>query len=545
MKNTPASHKLYHDPLTSRGNFGNVRRTMRLTRISCLALLTCSVCGITHAAEAPAIVRKLSLQDCFRMALENNYNIEIGDKVSLGVSADLDLSSGGRLGLELARINLHQEYAVYDPELKMRAGKSWNERPGGRDPLTGLAGAGGYNWDQSYRMGVQGLLPSGTTYELFTETGRTMDSNQPIGDPAEYDSSAGITLTQPLLKGGWMYDSSRLSLKFRKSDLKLAELSFKLLVMDTLRKVSEGYYDLAAARGQVTVREKALELAGKLVEENKKKVQVGNLAPLDERQAESQAATAKADLTQAIFDAQSREMELKSLITRDYVKVQAEAYEPTDSLVAVYQVFTLVEAWRTALEIRPDYLTKKENLQRDRISLSFIKNGMLPQLDLSTTYRRNGLAGNTIDAYDQVADNRFPGWSGFITLTVPLTYRQERDNLKQAKLAIQQGITDLKRTEDLVIQEVDLAIKQVKSTYEATQSTREARKFAEEALEAEQKKLDNGKSTSFQVLQFQRDLTQASSAEIRAAAEYNKALQNLYFKEGTTLERNKVNLEIK
>ena len=47
------------------------------------------------------------------------------------------------------------------------------------------------------------------------------------------------------------------------------------------------------------------------------------------------------------------------------------------------------------------------------------------------------------------------------------------------------------------------------------------------------------------MLQFQRDLTQASSAEIRAAAEYNKALQNLYFKEGTTLERNKVNLEIK
>ncbi len=76
-------------------------------------------------------------------------------------------------------------------------------------------------------------------------------------------------------------------------------------------------------------------------------------------------------------------------------------------------------------------------------------------------------------------------------------------------------------------------------------SSRQARIYAEEALEAEQKKLENGASTSFVVLSLQRDLTTARSQEIRALADYNKALAALALDEGTTLERHKMNLEVK
>lgn len=541
MKNPHARRELCYDQLTTRGELGNVRLIMRLKRYLCLVLLTCSIPGVTRAADGAAVVRRLSLEECFRMALENNYSIEIGDKISLGVSADLDLNSGGRLGLELAHINLHQAYADYDPSMTVTAGKSWNDRTGFIDPTTGLASSGGNSWNQLVDVGIVGATPLGGSYELFTSSSRFKS----LSSEAQYSTDAGITLGQPLLKGAWNYSSTHNNIRLRKSNLKTTELVFKLLVMDTIRKVAAGYYDLAAARDEIKVREKALELAQQLVAENKKKVQVGNLAPLDERQAEAQAATAKAAVTQANFDAQSKEMELKSLITRNYTVVQPEVYVPSESLVAVYQMFNLIETWQTALANRPDYLQKKEILERDRVTLSFIKNQALPSLDLTGTYRRNGLGATTLDSYDTIADNRFPGLSGFVTLKVPLTFRKERDNLKQAKLAIQQGIVDFKRTEDTIIQEVDLAIKQVKSTYDATISTKEARIYAEEALEAEQKKLENGKSTSFQVLQFQRDLTEARSAEVRAAADYNKALHELYFKEGTTLDRNKINLEIK
>ena len=64
-------------------------------------------------------------------------------------------------------------------------------------------------------------------------------------------------------------------------------------------------------------------------------------------------------------------------------------------------------------------------------------------------------------------------------------------------------------------------------------------------MDAEQKKLENGKSTSFVVLQLQRDATAARSAEIRALADYNKAQAALAKSEGTTLDKLNLGWEFK
>jgi outer membrane protein TolC len=91
--------------------------------------------------------------------------------------------------------------------------------------------------------------------------------------------------------------------------------------------------------------------------------------------------------------------------------------------------------------------------------------------------------------------------------------------------------------------EIDNAVKVAKTNFERIEATRQARLYAEAALDAEQKKLENGKSTSFQVLQLQRDLTSRRSEEIRALADYNKSLADLAQKEGATLDRHGINLE--
>jgi outer membrane protein TolC len=91
--------------------------------------------------------------------------------------------------------------------------------------------------------------------------------------------------------------------------------------------------------------------------------------------------------------------------------------------------------------------------------------------------------------------------------------------------------------------EIDNAIKVARSSYRRVGATREARQYAEAALEAEEEKLANGKSTSFEVLRLQRDLTQARSAEIGALTEYNKALATVAQTEGTTLRRHRIEFE--
>jgi outer membrane protein TolC len=103
----------------------------------------------------------------------------------------------------------------------------------------------------------------------------------------------------------------------------------------------------------------------------------------------------------------------------------------------------------------------------------------------------------------------------------------------------------LKLLEQDIIRNIDDAAKKLNSAYAAIGATREARVFAEAALDAEQKKLENGKSTNFQVLELQDKLTQARAAEIDALTTYNKALHEFYFQEGSTLQRNKIELDVK
>ena len=495
------------------------------------------------------------------MALEKNINLKVGDQVKLRdianldvEGADLDVRSGGSLNLEQAKLEVKARQGYYDPVFSARAGQTYEAQTGGIDPVFGPQ-VGGETWREDFSLGLQGVLPTGTRYELGSSMNRLSgerfddDPDSPTAGEFlnldwQYRSFTGITVAQPLLRDFWI-DAGRLNIQLAKNDLKMSEQSFQLLTMDIIQRVALAYYDLLAARDQIKVQEKALQLAAQLVDENKKKVAVGTLAPLDERQAESQAATTRAELSRVTYEAQAAENILKILITDEYGTLHAVTLEPADQLVAVFQAFTLAESWRTGLEMRPDYLMAKEEVERQNIVLKYRKNQLFPALDLVGTYGRNGLGESSGESFETIGDNNYPTYGGAVVLNLPLTFRTERNRYKQTVLEKQRAILSLKRVENDVLRSISDALNLVRNAYAATQSTREARRFAEDALEAEQKKLGVGKSTSFEVLQLQRDLTQAAADEITAMAAYNKALHQIYFREGTILQKTKVNVNIR
>lgn len=505
---------------------------------SCLAL---NVFAQGPAAGTAPIT--LSLDEAIRMALEKNLTIQIG-----------------RSSPQSARFNLEGSYGYYDPVFSGRAGQTYTKRTGGYNPDLGTLFPGGENWVEDFSAGIDGVLPTGTRYALDWRLVRTSGTdirqftvingavtNTITGEvdrKFEYQSAVGVSVTQPLLKDFWV-DSGRLSIKVRKREIKQSELGFQLTIMEIVNSTARAYYRLIAARDQVKVREMALQLKEQFLSETKKKVQTGTLAQLDEKQAESDAATARADLIKARLDAETSENSLKALVTDDFVLLHASTVVPSEKLIAVSQSINVVESWRIGLETRPDYLRMKEELEIQNIRLKFTKNQLYPALDVTGSYGRAGLGGSTVDSLDTIADNRFPTWGGFVTLTVPFSRKTERANHKIQKVSVKTAVLELKQMEQGIVLDIDNAVKVVRSAYAAIEATREARIFAEAALEAEQKKLENGKSTNFQVLELQDRLTQARAAEINALTVYNIALHDFYLSEGTTLQRNKVELEVK
>jgi outer membrane protein TolC len=139
------------------------------------------------------------------------------------------------------------------------------------------------------------------------------------------------------------------------------------------------------------------------------------------------------------------------------------------------------------------------------------------------------------DALSQVTDGSAPRHAYGAQLTFPLSNRRARENHRISKDEVAQSELRMRQFRQQIMVGVKDAIQQAQSSFQRVGATRAARRFAEEALAAEEKKLANGKSTSFEVLRLQRDLTQARFDETRALTDYNRALAQVRQRKGTTL----------
>jgi len=187
----------------------------------------------------------------------------------------------------------------------------------------------------------------------------------------------------------------------------------------------------------------------------------------------------------------------------------------------------------------------KLDVEKQGIQLRYDRNQLLPLLDVFGTYGFNGSGRQFGDALSDLASTDRSYWTAGGKISVSLANIKTRNNVRSDKATLQQLVLTLKKIEEGVMIDIDNDIGTVRASYDQVQATRTAREYQESALDAEQKKLASGKSTTYTVLQVQRDLTTARGNEIQALDSYNKNLSQLSLHEGTTLEKLGIDLESK
>ena len=488
-----------------------------------LTLFIATSAATSRAAEAN--LRVLSLEDCIKIALEHNLDIQVA-----------------RLEPELAGFSLRGTYGSYEPFLSLSGSHANAESTNGdkseTDSVSGAVG-GFLPWGMDYSLGLRMSDSYGTTLD-------NVATNFFVRNPFESASAnAGFfEVRQPLLKNFWV-DSTRLSIFINKNELKVSELSLRQQIMSTITAVESSYYNFIFAEENVKVQEKALQLAEQLVADNRRRVELGALAPLDEKQAESQAAAGRADLLDARARRDSAHRNLKSLLSDEYSEWIDATIQPTETLKVVPQHFDLHKSWSKGEVSRPDLLSARLRLENQDQRVKLSRNQKLPSLDIVGDAGYAGAGDEFSSAFKQVRRSDYPYYSYGIEMTIPLGNTVARNNYKSAKTTREQLALRYKQLEQNVLIGIEEAIADARTSLERTDATRQAALYAEDALKAEQTKLDKGKSTSFIVLDLQSKLTAARSAEIRALADYNIALASLALNEGSTLERRGVNLQVK
>jgi outer membrane protein TolC len=416
-----------------------------------------------------------------------------------------------------------------------------------------------HNWDLSLTQ----KLVTGADYELSFTNDRNKTNSVTAGLNPSYFSEMVFSLTQPLLKN-FGIDLNKRNIYIANNEVNISDYVFEDKVIDIISDVENVYWDLVFTIEDLAVKKKSLERARDLERQVKAQVAVGTMAEIETLQAQSEVASRDESLLVAQDLIQDNEDILKNILNIDYGSEEGlKAIHPSDRPEIVIDEINLNEAIKDTLLNRPDYLGKKKELENKNILVKFRENQLYPTVDLFGTMGLNGLSGDAITvntgtfqgkskyggdygtALSDSLTGKFYNWEVGINLSYPLGNRSAKAQLAASRLEKAQLILSIKDLEKSIIVEVREAIRQLKTDLKRINATRIARKLAEEKLKAEEKKFEVGLSTSFNVLEFQEDLAEEQSNEIKALIDYKKSKIRLRQVMATTLKENDIKLKSK
>lgn len=384
-------------------------------------------------------------------------------------------------------------------------------------------------------------------------------------------SSLSLTFTQPLLQGFGTAVNRRHILVAANNE-KIADYAFQQQLVATVSGVVRLYFDLVSLRQDVEVKRQAIRRSETLLENNRIQVEVGTLAPIEVVRAQAEVARNQQALTNAESMVLQQEVILKNFLSRrgtEDPELQRAGLVPLDTISVpeneeLPALETLVEE---AFRQRPDFLQTRLQLENAEIGLKGSRNALLPQLDLVASVQNNGLAGvsNTIpppgtelpytrhpdaallggygSALGQIFRRNYPDYGIYLQLNIPLSNRQARADLLRDQVQRNQSELRLEQLKHQVRTELEAARIALQRARAGYQAARQARLLQEDAMQAEQEKYAVGATTSFFLIQYQRDLLQARSDEVLAQSLYAKARNALDRAAGSTLTRYRIKLE--
>jgi outer membrane protein len=533
----------------------------------------------------------LSLEDAIALAIENNIYVEVQRYGSLITDADLQRAKAGgalRNGLPtvqngpssapLGQANVFMTIPTFstnaflqpsgvalpglDPILSGSYQYQHSSAPQSSTVVTGTNvlvnrnNLGQFAYSQNFLTGTNVSL--GYTDSLLL-------SNSTKAQLNPYRSAAvSLNVTQHLLQGFGMAVNKR-NIEIARNNRELADLQFKQQVIVIVASAMSLYWDLVSFNDDVKAKQESLAYNERLYNDNRKQVAIGMLAPIEVIRAEAAVASSQQDLIISQTRVLQQETILKDFLSRNGVAspVVEEAHViPTDRIRVpeVEAIRPYQDLVSQAMSGRPELAIARINITNAKINLRGSKAELLPTLDAFGNLANNGLAG-TINALSatpvstsgsliggygsllsQVFDRTFPNYSVGLQVNIPIHNRVARADYALDQVTERQQELVLLAAEKQVrvdVQNAIIGLQQARATYQAAVKQRI---LEEQTLDAEQKKLNLGASTIFQVILVQRDLATAQSAEVSALGTYSKARVQLDFATAQTLTNSNISI---
>ncbi len=412
-----------------------------------------------------------------------------------------------------------------------------------------------------YTVSLNQIIPTGGVFNITLDSYKNDTNRRFQTINPRFGSTLSFNFTQPLIKN-FGFKMNRREIIIAENNKDISENLYRQTLLDAIYDVEEAYWILAYTQEDLKVKRQSLQLAQDLLEENKRKIEVGTMPPIEIYTAESEVANREADIIQADRLAKNSQDRLKTILNLPiFEEVTSTEIIPIDRPVFKKREIDLNAALATALAHRPDLKATEINLQTREFDVSYAKNQLLPDLSLNVSYWSPGISGTqilyldndpltrtvvgtvpgaSVDALKDAFKFRYNNWQIGLTLNIPLNTVLTRARLAEARLSLEQAQLRQKALEQQIFLEIKTALRDVEMNYERVEAYRAARELATKKLEAEQEKFKVGKSTNFFILQYQRDAADARTAELKSMVDYILASARLDKAMGTTFEAKQI-----
>jgi outer membrane protein TolC len=480
-------------------------------------------------------------------------------------------STGGTAAGTLGGLTLTASGAGPAPEILDPSVTSAISLARSESPQTTIFSPRAFTNSDTYNFTYNQGFVTGTALAITFNNSRQTTNNFFSDYSPLLSSSFQATVTQHLLQGAGIFVNKRFVYQAT-NNRRITDSTFRQQILYTVNQVENIYWGLVNAYEDVQAKERALEQSSKLAGDDRKQLEIGTMAPLDVVNADQAVASDKQALITSQTSLNYQQQIIKQAIARNLndPALVAAAVIPTDrvSLDELPEekqpIDDLVqEAFRQSPVVEQATLA----LKNDEISLKGAKNALLPILDAYGFYGASAAGGaqspdcvnlfavppsacapNTVPSVgygttlSNLVNSSSPNKGVGFNVTIPIRNRPAQAQQAQALIEYRQAELRLEQLYTQIRISVVNAMYALTNDRAQVQASIAARDYSEQSLDAEQKKLRLGASTTALVLAQQRALALSDNALLQANATYAKDRAALYQTLASTLKHYGIDL---
>jgi len=434
----------------------------------------------------------LSLEDISRLALENNFDIQIA-------KFDTYIKENDALLAESIFDYLISGKITYTDEQGKQASTIF-----GTKSIT-----------NEYELSAEKKLPTGTTLNTSLTQERNWTNSAFATTNPSHEATASIELTQELGKN-FFGIIDRGNIKITKLDIKNSAYTSLDKIEQSLAGAQKAYWKLILKNKELFIEREMLQKAKELLRIHTDKEKIGLL---EEPQILASGANLKQRESEVILAENALDLTRSDILYRLNLDPENVTILPSDEFLHDISIPDYIESLKLAIQCRRDYAKQKNKLDISKIQLSIKRNNLWPEINLELTLSRNGLDNEYKEAFGNIINEDNPQYYAGINFKFPLENRSAKGKFNKAKLEKVKQVLKLKNVERKIAVDIKDKTDTLVALIAAGKNSRQVASLQEEKLIAEERRFRSGRSDTDTIIKYQEDLLLARLNLARA--EYN------------------------